>query len=186
MPRGLSTLIVIAVIVGSALLGQQKMKPEPAAAGQPRAEEPGYAAKDAELIETGVDGRPLYRLNARMIRQSPADGSVQLDGVRMSYRGESTNQWSLSATQGVLRENNERIELAGDVRVVGIVAGTSDLAQIRTERLSFDAVSEIATTSEPVTLALGRNELHGTGLYASLKDRQVRLESGVHGSFSPQ
>jgi lipopolysaccharide export system protein LptC len=185
MPRGITTLIVIAVIVGSALLGQQKMKPEPVAA-QPRAVEPGYAAKDAELIETGADGRPLYRLNAKTIRQSPADGSVQLDEVRMSYRGESTNQWSLSATQGVLRENNERIELAGDVRVVGIMAGTSDLAQIRTERLSFDAVNQIATTPEPVTLALGRNELHGAGLYASLKDRQVRLESGVHGSFSPQ
>lgn len=185
IPRGLTTLIIIAVVVGSALLGQQRLRPdgETTTATQPL--EPGYAARDAELVETGADGRPLYRLNADVIRQRPQDSSVQLENVRMAYRGENSSQWSLTASQGTVRQNNERIELEGDVHVVGVLSGASDLAQIRTQRLSFDTRSEVASTTDPVTLLWGARELQGTGLYANLKDRQVKLESGVHGSFAP-
>jgi len=183
--RGLTTLIVIAIIVGAALLGQQRFKQNAPAPAQPHTEEPGYAARDAELIETGADGRPLYRLNAEVIRQQPKDDSAQLDKVRMTYRAENSSQWSLSADHGSVRENNEYIELVGDVRVIGLLPGATDLAQILTERLSFNTQSEVATTDDPVTLVWGHRELHGTGLVASLKDRQVKLESGVHGRFTP-
>lgn len=183
--RGLATLIVIAAIVGAALLGQQRFKQGAPAPGQAQAEQPGYAARDAVLIETGSDGRPLYRLNADVIRQHPKDGSVQLDKVRMTYRGENSSQWALSARQGSVRENNVQIELTGDVRVVGVVPGTNGLAQILTDRLFFDTQTEVATTPDPVTLIWSGRELHGIGLVANLKDRRVRLESSVHGRFTP-
>jgi len=183
--RGITTLIVIAAVVGAVLLGQQHFKQNAPASRQPRAAEPGYAARDAELIETGADGRPLYRLNAEVIRQQPQGDTVQLDKVRMTYRGESSSQWSLSAEHGSVRENNELIELVGDVRVVGLLPGANDLAQIRTESLAFNTQSEVASTDDPVILVWGRRQLHGTGLIANLKDRQVKLESGVHGHFIP-
>jgi lipopolysaccharide export system protein LptC len=185
MIRGLTTLIVIAVIVGAVLLGQQHFTQQAPTRSQNQTEEPGYAARDAELTETGPDGRPLYRLNADVIRQQPKDDTVQLDKVRMTYRAENSSQWALSAEHGSVRENNEHIELSGDVRVVGVLAGTTNLAQILTEQLSFNTQSEIASTDNPVTLLWGSRELHGTGLTASLKDRQVKLESGVHGRFTP-
>jgi lipopolysaccharide export system protein LptC len=147
--------------------------------------EPGYSARDAELTETGADGRALYRLNAKQIRQRPEDGSVLLEQVQMTYRGQASNQWALTANEGTLRDNNEQIKLTGDVRVVGVLTGTSDLAQIRSEHLDFDTRSEIVTTDDPVTLLWGTREIQGTGLKANLKDQQVRLESGVHGSFAP-
>ena len=183
--RGLTTLLVIVVVVASAILGQQRLSRDDDEAAPGEAPEPGYAARDAKLIETGTDGRPLYRLNADVIRQRPEDGSVQLEGVRMSYRGENSNQWSLTANTGSIQQNNEHIDLQGDVKVVGVLPGTSDLAQIRSERLAFDTRSEVVSTAEPVTLFWGVRELHGTGLHANLKERQVRLESTVHGSFTP-
>lgn len=183
--RGFTTLVVIAVVVGSAILGQQRLNRADDEVLQAQPSEPGYSARDAELIETGPDGRPLYRLNARTIRQQPENGSVQLEHVRMSYRGENSNQWSLTAAEGTIRENDEHIDLQGDVRVVGVLPGTSDLAQIRSEQLTFDTQSEVVSTAEPVTLLWGTRELHGTGLHASLEDHQVKLESAVHGSFRP-
>jgi lipopolysaccharide export system protein LptC len=183
--RGITTLIVIAVIVGAVLLGQQPFNRATRASNPARAEKPGYSARDAELTETGADGRPLYRLNAETISQHPQEDSVQLDKVRMTYRGENSSQWALSAEHGTVRENNERIELAGNVHVVGVVPGTDGLAQILTERLSFDTKTEIASTPDEVTLVWSGRELRGTGLIASLKDRQVKLESAVHGRFTP-
>jgi lipopolysaccharide export system protein LptC len=183
--RGITTLIVIAVIVGAAMLGQQRFNRGAPAPNQVRTAEPGYSARDAELTETGGDGRPLYRLDADTITQHPQDDSVRLDKVRMTYRAENSSQWALTAEHGTVRENNEHIELAGNVRVVGVVPGTNGLAQILTDKLSFDARTEVASTHEPVTLVWSGRELHGKGLVASLKDRQVKLESAVHGRFTP-
>ena len=184
--RGLLTLIVIAVVVAAALLGQQRMSRENEDAQLAQTPEPGYAARDAELTETGPDGRPLYRLNAQVIRQRPEDGTVQLEQVHMSYRGENSNQWALTADRGTILQNNEQIDLTGNVKVVGVLpGGTTELAQIQSEHLAFDTRTEIVTTRDPVKLLWGAREVNGTGLRANLKDRQVRLESGVHGSYAP-
>lgn len=183
--RGLAILIVIAAIVGAAIVGQQHFKRSVPVPSRPQIEEPGYAARDAQLIETGADGYPLYRLNADMIRQRSQNGIVDLDKVRMTYRNENSSQWALTAEHGSVSANNEQIELMGDVRVVGVVPSSNGLAQILTDRLSFDTQTQIATTPQPVTLLWAGRELHGIGLVANLKDRQVRLESNVHGRFTP-
>jgi len=185
MPRGLTALIVIAIVVGSALLAQQRFKRETATPIQTQTEQLGYAARDAELVETGDDGRPLYRLNAATIREYPKDSTVQLDQVQMTYRGENSNQWALSAEHGSVRERDEHIELHGNVRGVGVMSGVTGQAQFLTDRLFYDAKTGIATTPDPVTLRLGSRELTGTGLVANLKERRFRLESKVHGRFTP-
>jgi LPS export ABC transporter protein LptC len=184
MSRGLNTLIVIAVVVGSALLGQEQWRRDSDEPVAGPAEQAGYSARNAEIIETGDDGRPLYRLNAAVITERPKDGSVQLDQVRMSYRGENSNQWSLTATEGTIRDNNEHVELMGDVKLMGVLAGTSDLAQVTTDRMSFDTVNEVVSTDEPVVLRIGRDEMHSTGMLARLKEQQLTLNSKVHGNFS--
>lgn len=185
IPRGIATLIIIAAVVGSALLGQQRWRTDNETISFAKTEQPGYSARDAELIETGADGRPLFRLNAETIRQRAQDDSVDLDKVHMSYRGERSSQWSMTAKHGTVRENNEHIELDGDVRVTGVLPGTSDLAVIRTEKLSFDTRAEIANTREPVILSFGSREIHAVGLIANLKDEHVKLESDIHGRYSP-
>ena len=43
--------------------------------------DPGYAAHDAEVIETGYDGRERYRLNAKVIRQQTETGVIDLEDV---------------------------------------------------------------------------------------------------------
>ena len=41
--------------------------------------DPGYAARDAEVIETGYDGRERYRLKAAVIRQQTESGVIDLE-----------------------------------------------------------------------------------------------------------
>lgn len=185
IPRGVATLIIIAAVVGSALLGQQRWRSDNDTVTFEKTEQPGYSARNAELIETGVDGRPLFRLDAETIHQRSQDDSVDLDNVHMSYRGERSSQWALTAEHGTVREGNERIELDGNVRVVGVMPGTSDLATIRTEKLTFNTRLQVADSREPVTLSFGSREIHATGIVANLKDEHVKLESDIHGRYSP-
>ena len=56
------------------------------------APDPGYAARDAQLIETGYDGRERYRLNARVIRQRTESGVIELEDLAMNYHVESAGE----------------------------------------------------------------------------------------------
>jgi hypothetical protein len=49
------------------------------------APDPGYAARDAEIIETGYDGRERYRLKAAVIRQQLDASVIELEHLEMDY-----------------------------------------------------------------------------------------------------
>jgi len=60
-------LVFISVIVASILLGgEQRGSVSPTTVDQ-RAADLGYAARQAQLVETGADGRPLYTIDAALI-----------------------------------------------------------------------------------------------------------------------
>jgi LPS export ABC transporter protein LptC len=173
------------MIVGSLLLGRS---PEPAARTVAASSDPAassYSARDAEVIETGLDGRPLYTLQAEVIEQKSDATTVHLEGVEMDYRDASGNRWQVRAEQGRILEDASRVELEGSVRVAGTPPGEYEDALIMTERLTFDALRDVVTTRDAVTLVWSGREITARGLVADLKARHLRLESDVHGSFTP-
>ena len=54
--------------------------------------DPGYAARDATVIETGYDGRERYRLNASVIRQQTESGIIELEKLAMDYHPDAQNK----------------------------------------------------------------------------------------------
>ena len=181
--RVLALLAAVALIIGLVVIsGARREGGGPAtAAGRPP--DPGYAARNARLIQTGPDGQPLYTLDAAQVQQQPDEGRVDLDQVRLAFRDSTGNQWSARADRGDLEQSSGVVQLEGGVRVAGIVPDSGQPAEIATEHLDFDTRAQIIATRDPVTLLVSGRELHAQGLVASLKDRRVQLESGVHGSF---
>lgn len=183
--RIFTALAVLAVIAGTLLLGRSRQAPAPAVTDAATETGSGYAARDAEVIETGADGRPLYTLHAESIVQRPEAATVQLEEVDMDYRDDSGNRWRVRANTGRILEDASRIELMGEVHVMGTPPGEYADASILTERLIFDAERNLVMTREPVTLNWSGRALRARGLVADLKAQHVRLESDVHGSFNP-
>jgi len=56
---------------------------------------------------------------------------------------------------------------------------------IRTDELAYDSTTSVVQTAEPVTLQFGQHRLEGRGLRAALKEGTLKLESNVHGRFTP-
>ena len=183
--RIFATLALLALIGGSLLLGRQSRDAEtPVPSGRP-AEDLGYGARDAQLIETGPDGRPKYTLNAKLIEQHPKDDSVQLNVVHMILDDVDGNRWTVDAQRGDIVHSGDHIDLSGDVHVSGVLPGTDQPADISSERLSFDTRSDVVTTQDPVTFVWAGRQIHSMGIIASLKDSHVQLESAVHAIFQP-
>jgi LPS export ABC transporter protein LptC len=181
--RLITLLIVLTIVAGIYVLGRGgSVSNERTTADKP-IEEPGYAARNAEVIETGDDGRPMYTLVSDRIRQHPNDNRVQLDAPRMTFVASDGNTWYVRARSGQIREDGAHVELFGDVHVNGRLPGADAPAVIDTSILTFDTRAEVVRTHAPVSLDWNGRKLSGTGLIAKLPTHQIKLESRIHGSF---
>jgi LPS export ABC transporter protein LptC len=175
--------LVIVVVVS--LINKQR-RPVPDQPATPSETlQPGYFMKGARIVETGDDGLPLYRVDAREIRQRPFDGGIELEELSVAYHVPGANEWTVTAARGFVPPESRTLSLAGDVRVVGQPAADSQPAVIRTERLMLDTESNIASTRDRVDIEWGNRRLSTMGLVADLKAEKLQLESAVHGRFVP-
>ena len=183
--RLLPVLALLGLIIGVVVLSGPQREPAAAPTVAEAARDPGYAARNARLIQTGPDGQPLYTLDAAQIRQMPDDGTVDMQQVELGFRDAAGNHWTARGAHGEMGQDTGVIELDGAVHVTGIVPGSEEPADISSEHLSFDTNAQLVTTHDPVTLMMSGRKLEASGLVADLKERHVQLESAVHGSFLP-
>ena len=182
--RIFAALVFIVVIGGTIIFGgQQAETTATTVVEEPR--DPGYAARDAKLVQTGPDGHPLYTVNAAVIRQQPDEDTVELEQATLGLYDANGNLWTARAQHGEVGQNTGIVELDDDVHVTGTPEGTQQPVEIVSNRLSFDTNSKIASTKEPVTFTWSGQEMKGKGMRATLNDGHVDLESSVHGTAVP-
>jgi len=160
--------------------------------------DPGYAARDAEVVETGYDGRERYRLKAAVIRQHTESGVIDLERLEMNYHrnaqavageapvvGKNAGEiWHLTSDRGVVREEGNDVVLNGNVRVTGPPQGGVEPLSLTTETLRINTPTEFIETDAPVKLRWSGHEIDARGMRADLKAGTLRLESDVNGHFS--
>jgi LPS export ABC transporter protein LptC len=145
--------------------------------------EPGYIATGAELIETGDDGHPLYRLDAERIEQPTPQGVIFVTAPKLDYQPEADNHWTLTAERGQMPQDARTAELTGSVRAEGKPNGSDDLMHITTDQLHLDMAAQLVTTTAKVRVDWGRNSLRGRGMTANIKDDRLQLGAEVHGAL---
>jgi LPS export ABC transporter protein LptC len=197
--RTLGTVAVIAVVAIAYYLARTSRGDGAEAASSALPPDPGYAARDAEVIETGFDGRERYRLKAKVIRQQIDSSVIDLEQLEMDYHpgaqarvpGESPATdavreeiWHLRSDSGQVRANGDDVELVGNVKVTGAAPGSGDPISLETQRMRINTPTEFIETRERVKLLWSGHELVAKGMKADLKAGTVSLESEVHGEFS--
>ena len=194
--RYVGAIAVIAVAYFIGVRGSEDNENDAANATSP---DPGYAARDAQLIETGYDGRERYRLDARVIRQKSEAGTIELEDLAMNYhieaKGESdgaapasasADVWRLTSDHGEVRSNGDDVQLNGNVRVTGPAPGSGEPLSLTTESMRINTPTQFLETKAPVKLRWSGHELTARGMEADLKAGTLRLESDGHGHFFPK
>lgn len=184
--RWLIGLVAIAMIIATVLLSRTSRAPDLTNNDSSSGQDPGYSARDAEIIETGDDGRPRYWLRAELIEQAPNDATITLSRPALRYLGEGSSSWRASALTGTVPPSRDLILLDGDVRLDGTLQDGGTPAHVETSHLAFDTVNEVASTQARVAIDWSGHRLSARGLRADLKGETLRLESKVNGRFLPQ
>ncbi len=183
--------LAAAAVIGLLAVGWLALHTEqngPAAAGMAMisAQNPGYSARDATLVETGADGLPMYTLHAAEIRQQPASQIALLDRVEMQFRDAAGRLWQGRADEARVVDQAAEIDLSGTVTLTGLLPGTGELARISTDQLSVDTRTDVVTTRDPVTLEWDGQQVRARGLVAQLRAQRIQLESNVRGRYVPR
>jgi lipopolysaccharide export system protein LptC len=195
--RHLAYLAVIGVVAAAYFIGRAGRGGNTAEDAAAQTPDPGYAAHDAEIIETGYDGRERYRLNAKVIRQQTETGLIELEGLQMDYHPDdqprvagdsrpalaSQETWHLTSDRGQVRADGDDVQLSGNVRVTGSMPGSKAPLTLTTSSLRMNTPTEYIETDAPVKLTWTGHEWDARGMRADLKAGTLRLESDVHGQF---
>jgi LPS export ABC transporter protein LptC len=181
--RIFAAVVFIVVIGGTVVFSGQQSETAPTVVEEPR--DPGYAAHDARLVQTGLDGRPLYTLDADVIRQQPDQNTIQAEKATLGFYDTNGSLWTARGEQGEVGQNTGIVTLTDNVHVEGTPQGTQQPAEIVTNRLAFDTNTKVASTKDPVTLTWSGQEIRGRGMRATLNDGRVQLESAVRGIAVP-
>ncbi|MEJ0085412.1 MAG: LPS export ABC transporter periplasmic protein LptC [Pseudomonadota bacterium] len=196
--RALGYLLVMAIVTGAYFIGRAG-RGDTAADAAITLPDPGYAALDAQVIETGYDGRERYRLNAKVIRQQGDSGVIDLETLDMDYHpgaqgtvpGEAppsekaaAEVWHLKSDSGQVRADGDDVQLNGNVLVTGHAPGSQAPLLLSTDNMRINTPTEFIETRAPVKLRWAGHELDAVGMQADLKAGTLRLESDVHGTFS--
>ncbi len=184
--RALASAVMIGLLIGGWLLLDSEQNAAAVSTSAARTiPNPGYSARDAVLVETGADGRPMYTVHAAQVEQQAASAVTQLDEVTMQFRDAAGHVWNGRADRGFVTEGASQIDLAGGVRLWGLLPSTQQPIELSSDHLAVDTRTEIVTTKDPVVLGWNGQLLHGRGLVAHLHEQRLTLESDVHGIYQP-
>jgi lipopolysaccharide export system protein LptC len=196
--RPLAYVAIVSVVAVAYFIGRIGRGVDPEDAAASLGPDPGYAARDAEVIETGYDGRERYRLNASVIRQQTDTGIIELEQLHMNYHPDAQaaqagepdvsvppgEVWHLTSDRGQVRADGDDVLLTGNVEVTGPApAGGEPLTLVTTE-LRVNTPTQFIETDAPVKLRWSGHELMARGMEADMKAGTLRLESDVHGRFA--
>jgi LPS export ABC transporter protein LptC len=141
----------------------------------------GYYLRDASLEQADDTGRINLRAHAAEAVQAGDDGTIDLRTLRVDYVPRDRHDWLMTANHGELPRAARTIHLDGDVRLSAPELGA---AVVRTQTLLFNVDTELATTSDAVSIDMPPHVVHARGMRADLRRETVRLEAAVNGTFS--
>ncbi|MGO9424358.1 MAG: LPS export ABC transporter periplasmic protein LptC [Steroidobacteraceae bacterium] len=182
--RIFTLIAVIALAVSTWILSSPGHRPAPSsAAGE--AAMPGYYLKNAVLTDYDEAGAPSIRIQAERIDQIDHGPEVALYNVRLDYQSTNGQAWVMFGDVAHVEPGGKIIDVTGNVRLEGQSTEHAGTAVVRTDALTYDVPSGVASTRSDVRIEFGVHTLTARGMVANLKERTMRLESKVNGHFQP-
>lgn len=142
---------------------------------------PSYYLRDAEVLQTNDEGRPLYRIRAQYVEDRPDDRALVLDDVLIEWREADEVPWHVRAGHAIVWLERQILELEQGVELVREPRADGQSAVARTERLTLDPVEHVARADGEVMFIVGASTLTAVGLVAFLAEDRLRLLSNGHG-----
>ncbi|MEX2474950.1 LPS export ABC transporter periplasmic protein LptC [Marinobacter sp.] len=174
------------VVVLIMLMWQSDENKEPVAAAALRGQsEPDGFVVNGRYLSYDETGALTVRFESPRIEQFESDNLATMESPRAQLFSEGEPEpWRLSADNGTLTDNNDLLELEGNVEVIRSIEGNRQ-GTLTTSRLTLDNSSRTVFTDAPVKLTDSFSVTRAIGMKAWMDDRILELDSQVEGRYEP-
>jgi LPS export ABC transporter protein LptC len=188
--RRAALLLLLAGMIGLYAWIKAQRSEVPTATGAAAAgnDSSGYTARNVELVETGDDGLPRFRLQAAALKQVSAQDPLALQLPHISFSGTAGGRddrldLQLTASSGTLSPHYEDVEFIGDVRGQASSARTP-LLRLTSSQLLVETVAQVVSSNRVVDLDWSGIHLTASGIRIELRTGVVKIGPG-HGFQKP-
>lgn len=143
-----------------------------------------YSMESFTVTEMNATGLPQYRLQAASMEHFPDDGSSHLVKPHVLFYTRERVPWTLTADEGTVSGDNQKIFLNGDVLIERPASSTQGRLNVVTRDVTVRPRDEYAETQQPVTLQDPTNTTRATGMRLHVRDERVQLLSQVQGTYA--
>jgi lipopolysaccharide export system protein LptC len=140
-------------------------------------------------------GTPKYRLTAEKLAHYPGDQHVELTSPYITLYRSSGKVWTISASQGKLLNDNNEVQLTGDVILKNILENSRSnslykkskaqtIMTISTQAINIFADKRLASTDKAVTISTEYGKISAVGMNLYTDKQILELKSAVRGNYA--
>ncbi len=143
-----------------------------------------YSLTDFEITAMDETGRPKHRLQGESMIHYAETDYAELVRPHLKVYGEAgAGPMSLDADLAMVYEGGESVLLQGEVRMLRPDAHSGHVMEVQTRDVWFYSESELAETSEKVTILDARGTTTAKGMKINLKAGTMELLASVRGEY---
>ena len=145
--------------------------------------DPDYVLSDIVLRKLDQNGQLKYTLRATDVRHYPDDDTTDLTRPNLVHQNRKDGKppVTISADRGRLSNDNDQVDLTGNVRIYRPPSGKDQELTATTDTLTAFPDDETAFTKSPVLITQGKSWVKGVGMQVNNRMQTYVIESQAVG-----
>ena len=153
----------------------QVMQGEDNTPGTNAGNEPDYIIDNFSWVRMSENGKPRYVISGERLTHHPVDNTALVDKPVVQSLTVEHPPMTMTAEHALVSQNQNQIDLTGNVDIKRPAGAKSEPLRIRTEALTVLPDEDIVKTDRPIEMQLGAASVSGVGMVANNATQQVHL-----------
>jgi lipopolysaccharide export system protein LptC len=148
--------------------------------------DPDYIVDNFSFVRMSETGQPRYVISGERLTHRPADNTSVIDKPVLQSMSIDHPRMTITANNAHVNQDQNQIDLTGNVDISRPGSKTTQPLRIRTEALTVLPDEDIAKTDKPIDMKLGTSSVTGVGMVANNATQQVTLGGRGQLIFPPR
>jgi len=153
----------------------QVMQGEDNTPGGSAGNEPDYIIDNFSWVRMSETGKPRYVISGERLTHHPVDNTALVDKPVVQSLTVEHPPMTMTAEHALVSQNQNQIDLTGNVDIKRPAGAKSEPLRIRTEALTVLPDEDIVKTDKAIEMQLGASSVAGIGMLANNATQQVHL-----------
>lgn len=148
--------------------------------------DPDYIIDNFSFVRMSETGQPRYVISGERLTHRPANNTSVIDKPVVQSMSTDRPHMTMTANTANVNQDQNQIDLIGNVDISRPGSAASKPMRIRTEALTVLPDEEISKTDKPIQMTLGAASVTGVGMVANNATQQVTLGGRGELIFPPK